>query len=249
MQSQTDIPPIVLFERLQEILAALYQRLSVRFALDPQPPDQPLQNFSSPDSSVSGSLRTFAGQEIDWLVYSWLNAPPMRFSTMRLTAWLNSQIRVPHLAFELGTVPQLFFYMDYVPRVDLWTDLNYIEQFYESLHSTYLELRNNPNLALFVSKGLYVRQFQSPAHLCFTCPATEESLSLIQTTAQAMSDRWLDWVNQAEPVPLDDQTALAKRDLQMRRISAERDPGNAVATKIFGAELANQLVQALWHQQ
>lgn len=42
------------------------------------------------------------------------------------------------------------------------------------------------------------------------------------------------------------RTALAKRDLCMRRISAERDPGNQVAMQLFGSELTNTLVQALW---
>jgi len=57
---------------------------------------------------------------------------------MRLTVWLKSHIRVPHLAFELGTVPSLFFYMDYIPRVDLWTDLTYLERYYEPMQSTYI---------------------------------------------------------------------------------------------------------------
>lgn len=248
MPPQTDLDQAVLFECLQSILNELYGEVTHHFAILPKP-DQPFESFSSPDNTVTGSLLTSTGKEIDKLVYSWLNAAQLRFSTMRLTIWLSPLIQVPHLAFEFGTNPNLFFYMDYIPRVDLWTDLSYAEHYYEPTNSTYLELRDNPNLSVFVSKALYVRQLQSPAHLCFTCSGTEDSLSLIRRTAHEMCSRWLTWVDQATPVPADTQAVLAERDLRMRRISAERDPGNAVAAKIFGAEFTNQLVRSLWSKE
>ena len=248
MSPQAELDRTILLEQLQGILSELYGKvtnhLSVSSRCDPS-----LENFSSSDGHFSGSLQTFAGPEIEWLVYSWFNAAPMKFSTMRLSIWLGPQIQVPHLVFEFGTVPQLFFYMDYLPRVDLWSDLSYVEQYYEPAQSTYLKLRDNPSLSLFVSKGLYIRQVQSPAHLCFTCPGTEESLTLVRETAQAMCDRWLTWVDRAEPVPSEAQVVLAKRDRQMRRIAAERDPGNAAVAKVFGNEFADRLVRSLWNQE
>jgi Red chlorophyll catabolite reductase (RCC reductase) len=252
MASQADLDHAFLFEQLQSILSELYDEVNQQLTILPRT-DQPLQNFSSPDRSVTGSLLTFTGEELDWMVYSRFNAAQMRFSILRLTLWLNSQIQVPHLAFEFGTKPDLFFYIDYIPRVDLWTDLSYTEHYYEPVNATYLKLRENSNLSLFVSKALYVRQLQSPTPLCFTCPATADSLSLIRQTAHEMCSRWLTWVKQAEPVPgelySDRQSTLAERDLQMRRVVAERDPGNALAVKIFGAELADQLIRALWSQE
>ena len=234
------------FAQLWRILAELRKKLESHFILNPNPTTQHLQAFSSTNGQVTGSLSTYSGPEIDWLVSSWLNHPKMNFSTMRLTVWLGSQIIVPHLVFELGTVPDVFFYIDYVPRVDLWTNLKYVERYYETVTPTYLALRDNPNLSLFVSKSLYVRQFQSPIHLCYTCPTTEESFSLVQSIAHEMLDRWLGWVAQASYVAQEKRVALAERDLCMRRVSAERDPGNEVAVRIFGPELADTLVKALW---
>lgn len=248
MASQNDLDHATLFMHLQSILRELYEEVTQQLTVLPQS-NQPLQTFSSPDRTVIGSLLTFTGEELDWLVYSWFNAAQMRFSNMRLTLWLGPRIQVPHLAFEFGTKPDLFFYIDYIPRVDLWADLNYTERYYEPLNATYLELRDNPHLSLFVSKALYVRQMQSPTSLCFTCAATEDSLALIRQTSQAMCARWLTWVKQAVPVPLDRQAPLAERDLQLRRTIAERDPGNAVAVKIFGAELAERLIRSLWSKE
>lgn len=248
MASQADLDHASLFGQLQSILSELYEEVTQQIEILPQS-EQPLQSFSSLDDNVTGSLLTFKGKELDWLVYSWFNAAQMRFSTMRLTLWLSPLIQIPHLAFEFGTKPEPFFYIDYIPRVDLWSDLSYTERYYDPINATYLELRENPNLSLFVSKALYVRQLQSPTSLCFTCPATEDSLSLIRKTAHEMCSRWLTWVKQAEPVPVDRQSILAERDLQMRRITAERDPGNALAAKIFGAELADRLVRSLWSKE
>lgn len=239
----------VVFDRLWHLLSELHQTLNDRFKLCPTPPDQPLKQFSNADGRVTGSLQTFTGPGLDWLVYSNLNHSPMGFSTMRLSAWLSSEVWVPHLMLEFGTMPDVFFYMDYVPRIDLWTDPGYTEKYYKPLNEIYLTLRDRSDLSLFVSKGLYVRQFQSPAHLCFKCPATEDTFALLQTTAKEVCDRWFTWLDHAESVPLDMQAALAKRDLQMRRVSAEYDPGNITAAKIFGSDLANQLVNSLWNNR
>jgi hypothetical protein len=245
MSSQTSLDHTTLFAQLQNILSELYEEVAQQLTIFSQS-NQPLQSYSSLDGSVTGSLLTFTGKELDWLVHSWMNAAQIKLSSMRLTLWLSPVIEVPHLAFEFGTRPDLFFYIDYIPRFDLWTDLNYAERYYAPTNATYLALREHPYLSLFVSKALYVRQMQSPTSLCFTCPATEDSLSLLRNTAHEMCSRWLTWVKQTEPVPIDRQAALAERDLLMRRTIAERDPDHALAVKLFGAELTDQLIRALW---
>lgn len=87
---------------------------------------------------------------------------------------------------------------------------------------------------------------QTPTHLCYTCSPTPDSLDLIQRLAHEMVDRWLNWFDEAESVSEDHRPALAQRDLQMRRISAERDPGNQMAVKLLGSDLTNTLVRGLW---
>lgn len=248
MASQADLDHASLFGQLQSILSELYEEVTQQIGVLPWSA-QPLQSYSSFDGSVTGSLLNFTGKQLDWMVYSWMNATQMRFSAMRLTLWLSPLIQVPHLAFEFGLRPDLFFYIDYIPRVDLWGDLSYAERYYDPVNPTYLELKENPNLSLFVSKALYVRQIQSPTSLCFSCPATENSLLLLRNTAHEMCSRWLTWVKQAEPVPVDRQPILAERDLLMRRTIAERDPDNVLAVKLFGAELTDQLIRSLWSKE
>jgi hypothetical protein len=234
----------LVFEQLWSITQELRQKIEARFELHPEPATQDLQEFSSPDGNVKGSLNAFSGREIDWLVHSWLKKS--NFSTMRLTAWLGSHIRVPHLAIELGTVGNIFFYMDYVPRTDLVSDLEALDRYYEPVNQTFLTLQADSRLSSFTSKSVYIRLFQSPINLCYTCSDTEDTLELIRKLAHEMLDPWLSWIEEAESVPEDARAALAKRDLFLRRTSAERDPGNQLAAQMFGAELTNKLVQALW---
>ncbi|MFN6464947.1 MAG: red chlorophyll catabolite reductase [Nostoc sp. DedVER02] len=246
-QKQSYLDNKAVFDRLWGITKELYQKLEDRFQLYPDPSVEDLQQYSSLDRNMKGSLTAFSGEEIDWLVHSWLGNPEKsNFTTMRLTTWLKSHIQVPHLAFELGTLPNIFFYIDYIPRTELLTDLAYLDRYYEPVNQTFLKLQEDSRLKAFTSKSTYIRLFQSPASLCYTSTPTLETLELIRTLAHETLDRWLTWVDTAEPVPDDAREALAARDLALRRVSAERDPGNKFAAQIFGSELTDKLVRSLW---
>jgi hypothetical protein len=159
--------------------------------------------------------------------------------------WLGSHIRVPHLAYELASFGPLLFYMDYIPRADLFTDLEYLDRYYEPVNQTYLNFQEDSRFLAFNSKSPYIRQVLSPTCLLFTCPVANETLELISNIAYEMMDRWLSWVDEAETVPESERSALAKRDLIMRRAVAERDPGNQNSVRQLGAELTDKLVRSL----
>lgn len=237
---------IATFEQLWEISNELRRKLETRFQLQPDPSTKDLQSYASFNRESQGSLNTFVSSEIDWLVHSWLRNSTSGFSNIHLTIWLRSHIRIPHLAYAFGTFPQLFFYMDYVPRTDLLTDLEYLDRYYEPANQTFLTLQADPRFTPFISKTLYMRQSQSHTSLCYTCPITDETIALVRTVAHEMLDRWLTWVEEAEPVPEDRRAALAERDLLVRRAIVERDPANQMAVQFFGKELTEKLVRSLW---
>ncbi|MDZ8052997.1 MAG: red chlorophyll catabolite reductase [Aulosira sp. ZfuVER01] len=247
IEQQPDVDNTKIFEQLWNITNELRQKIEARFDLKSDPSTQDLQEYSSPTGNITGSFTAFSGEEIDWLIHSRLrNTGKLNFGVMRLTTWLGSHIQVPHLAFEFGITPNLFFYIDYIPRTELLTNMEYLERYYEPVNQTFLKLQDDPRLTLFTSKSVYIRLFQSPIRLCYTASATEESIELIRTIAHEMLDRWLIWVEEAEPVPENARIALAKRDLWLRRTSAEGDPDNQMAVRLLGAELTAKLVRSLW---
>lgn len=235
------------FEKLWGITCELKQKLETRFDLQLQASTKDVNEYQSKDGNAQGSLKTFSGKEIDWLVHSYLhNFNQANFSAMRLTIWLSSHIQVPHLAFEFGTLPHVFFYMDYIPRTDLYTNPEYFKRYYEPVNQTFLKLQADADLRLFTSKSVYIRSFESPVSLCYTCDGSEDRLNLIRTVASEMLSRWLKWVDEAAAVPENMRAKLAQRDLLMRRSIAKGDPDNQLAVNMFGAELTDKLVKALW---
>lgn len=235
------------FNQLWEVSKALRKKVEARFALTPDASTKDFQPFEGlPGTGARGAQYTFSGPEIDWFVHSWIGNPEHGFCNMHITVWLGPQIRAPHFGLALATVPDLFFYMDYIPRVDLMTDLAYLDRYYEPLNTRYLDLRKRPELAYFTSKSLYVRQALSETAYCYTAAPTPENIALAGTLAHEMMDGWLKMVAEAEPTPAEAQAALAARDLAIRRNIAERDPANVVGDRLFGKPMADRLVRGLW---
>ncbi|MDZ7958091.1 MAG: red chlorophyll catabolite reductase [Aulosira sp. DedQUE10] len=245
-EQQPDLDNTLVFEQLWGITNELRQKLDARFEVDLDVSTKELENYSAQNGEVYGTLNAFSGSEIDWLVHQWTRKPNSGFNYIRLVIWLGSHICVPHLAFEFATFGHLFFYMDYIPRTDLSTNLEYLDRFYEPVNQTYLNFQEDSRFQAFISKSLYVRQVLSPTCLLFTCPVANETLELISNIADEMMDRWLIWVDDAETVPESERSALAERDLIMRRAIAERDPGNQNSVGLLGAELTDKLVRSLW---
>lgn len=237
---------MAVFERLWGITNELRQKLNARFDLHLDSATANLSNYSDQKGEIQGSFNAYTGSEIDWLVHQWSHKPQSDFNYVRLVIWLGSQIRVPHLAFEFGTFGELLFYIDYIPRTDLSTDLEYLDRYYEPVNNTYLHLQKDIRFQAYNSRSTYIRQVFSPVCLCFTCGIGDETLTVVSSIAHSMIDRWLTWVDAAETVPESERADLSQRDLFLRRTIAERDPGNENAAQMFGEELTNKLVVALW---
>jgi hypothetical protein len=235
------------FNQLFAIYNDLRRTIDARFTLTVDDSCADFMPYDGlPGTGAKGFLSTWTGPGIDWMVHSWVGNPQFGFSNMHFTVWLGPETDVPHLAFALGTVPDLFFYLDFLPRVDMSVETAYLDRYYEPNNARALELRQNPDLTLFVSKSLYVRQVISENALCYTCKHTPENIALIRTLTHDLFAQWLGWLNAAEPTPPETRPALAARDLAIRRNSAERDPANAIGVRLFGAELTERLVRGLW---
>ena len=234
------------FEQLVAIKQELRAKLNQRFALHYDPSAERFKAYKSLDGNAGGTQDNFSGPEIDWLVDSWIGNPKLSFSNMHLTRWLGPQTRVPHIGFAFGTLPDIFVYMDYIPRSDTWVDLPYLDKYFEPVNQRFLEYRNQPGISPFISKALYVRQALSPVTLCYTAKPTAENVAYTRELAHELLDRWLQWVDEAPKVTAAERPALAARDLAVRRNICERDPANALGVRIFGAEMVEKLVRGLW---
>lgn len=235
------------FETLWGILGEMLEKVRARFDLAPDSSTADLQPYRQEGGDAGGYLAAYAGPEIDWLVHSWTGNPAATFTNMHLTINLGPQVDVPHFGFALGTVPDLFWYMDYMPRKDLWTHPDYADRYYDGEpNEQFIRMQRETAFKPFVSRDLYTRVAQSPCSICYGAPDNADNIAVIRELAHAQIDRWIGFVDNAEPVPAALRAEQAERDLLIRRTICDRDPANIVAVNLFGQNLADRLVRSLW---
>ncbi|WP_084000812.1 oxidoreductase [Actinomadura kijaniata] len=251
VEQMVDSSPVVdvteTFQRWQELLAELKAKIDARFELRRDPSTEPLESYGAHPGGPGGRLAAFTGPEVDWMVHSWLGDPKAGFANLHLTVWLGPQVRVPHLGIALLVWPEGWFYLDSVPRVNLAADGGYYDRYYEPLNEQWLAVRQEyPELEWFTSRAGFIRASLSPTAQCYSFPRSDRLLGLVRRLTHEHVDRWLRWVDGAEPVPGPERAGLAATDLAIRRNIAERDPANVMGVRYFGQETTDRLVRGLW---
>lgn len=234
------------FDALWAITTELKERVFDRFELNPDPCSAKYQPYGGGEKAPQGFLSTFAGPDIDWLVYSNIGTPGTSFTNMHLTINVGAQYKIPHFGFALGTAPDIFMYMDFLPRVDTWADVTYADKYLLPMNDRFLQLRNDGRFSPFVSQDMSMRLYQTAVSNCYMVPSNDETLAIIRETAHQYMDLWLSWWDAPEMTPEAERPAMAERDLYMRQTICERDPANAIADRLFGKEMASDLVKTLW---
>lgn len=234
------------FDALWALTTELFERVQQRFELQRDPSSADLTPYQGNDGA-SGYLASYSGPQVDWLIHSWTGNPKSSFTNMHLTIGLGPHIDAPHFGFALGTLPDLFVYMDYLPRRDMWANPGYADKYYGEANEAYLSMQENSNFKPFISRDFYTRVAQSPASLCYGADVNDDNMAVIRSVAHRHLDNWFAIVDKATVIDdAAERAALAERDLLIRRTITERDPANVVVDKLFGEELGQRLVGQLW---
>lgn len=250
------------------ILEDIVQKIRGRFHLEAHPNSEKYRNYASPDGKFRGQMNTYSGPEMDWLLHAWCGNPETGFTNQHLNVWLGPQSMVPHIGIVFGTVPDLFAFQDFPPRVDLWSNPSYVEKYYggsiikrdhktrsyvsvgfdnlEPANKAWLDLRQDKRLRSFVSQDPYMRICTTPLTVCVSSEgADEEVIGVLEKNAHSMIDRWLRWVDECPPVPEEQRPALLARDRRMRIETTRRDAANDFAETMFGKEMAWDLIETM----
>jgi len=249
VEQSPDVDNREVFNHLWEILGEMNDKIQSRFELHLDPCSERFADYR--DIAVSsegaeGSLKTYSGPEVDWYVHSYIGSPESSFTNMHITVSLGPQSLVPHFGFALGTVPDLFMYMDYMPRVDLTPNPDYVDTYYTAVNEEFLDLQEDARFNPFISRDLYTRVAMTPTAVAYTAKSEDDVLAKVKGIALSRLDRWLKWVDEAEPTAVETRAALAERDETIRRTICERDPANNLGEKLFGKEAAEAMVETLW---
>lgn len=240
-----DVDSTELWGQFWEILTDAKDRIVAELPVQPHPSSEGLDYWSTEDGSYEGSMSTFAGDPdngAEWLVHSWIGNRRNSILDMNLQVWLGPHVDVPHLILVFGTVPQIFFYSELVPRRDLMVDVDYLEKYYEPLNEDFLALRGDDRFTWSVSHGSYMRAFLSPVGHSYTADRTEDVVATLREVVNQRVDKWLEAVRNASPTPVEERAALRVRDHKVRTYGYTLDPMNELSKKFLGAERVEELV-------
>lgn len=249
VEASPDVNNREVFNQLWSILDEMNQRIQARFELVRDPCSERFDDYSNlggGGEGAEGSLKTYSGPEVDWYVHSYIGSPESSFTNMHITLSLGPQYLVPNFGFALGTVPDLFMYMDYIPRVELIANAEYMDKYYSEVNEEFLGLQEDSRFNPFISRDLYTRVAMTPTAVGYTAKAEDAVLEKVKGIALSRLDRWLQWVDEAELTPEADRPAIAARDEIIRKTICERDPANNLGDKLFGKEAAEAMVATLW---
>jgi len=146
---------------------------------------------------------------------------------------------VPNLMIIFGTVPNLLFYADYVSRVDVKVNEDYVNKYYEGeANQDYLDFRANTDFVWTASHGPAIRGMQSPVCSSYITELTDEHIDSCEAYLEKFVDRWFRWLDEAEELPEDQRDAQQQYDFMYRDYTNRSDPMNVLADRIFGSEQA-----------
>ncbi|WP_166140110.1 hypothetical protein [Nocardioides ochotonae] len=243
-----DVDSSELWAQFWQILSEAKDRIVAELPVQAHPSSAGLDYWSTEDGGYEGAMHTFAGDlshdgpTAEWLVHSWIGNRKNSILDMNLQVWLGPQIDVPHLIIVFGTIPQIFFYSEFVARRDLMVDPDYLATYYEPQNEKFLALRGDDRFTWSVSHGTYMRAFLSPVAHSYVAERTADVVETLRATVNERVDTWLGWVRDAVATPVEERAALRARDHQVRTYGYTLDPMNELSKKFLGAERVDELV-------
>jgi len=242
VQGRADQRPA--FERFRAGMGHLADQVYANFDVSVHPSCAKVSHYEC--GPMRGAMTASSGPEIDWMIDSWIGNPEQGFSNHHLTCWLPPEIGAPHLGMAIGTIPQLFFFIDLIPRRDPWVHDAHLDRYHRAFNQQFMDMEADRRFSRFVSQEHYIRNALSPVGLCVQGEPTPDNIAHCLNIAEQMLTQWIAWVKDPEFVPEDERDVIAARDLAMRRTICQRDPANIVAEKVLGPELTETLVRVMW---
>jgi hypothetical protein len=226
------------WERCWDIHGRIAERITKYFDATLHPISEGADYYTSEDGQMEGAFFGYTGNDLDWFVRSWLGNRKASIIDMNINVVLGQGTQVPNLMIIFGTVPNLLFYADYVSRVDVKVNEDYVNKYYGVANQDYLDFRANTDFIWSASHGPAIRGMQSPACSSYITELNNEHIDQCEAYLEKFVDRWFRWLDEAEPLPENQRDAQQQYDFTYREFTNRADPMNVLAQRIFGQEQA-----------
>jgi hypothetical protein len=232
------------WERCWEIHGRIAARIVERFDAKLHPISQGAEYYTSSDGQMEGAFFGYTGRDLDWFVRSWLGNRRASIIDMNINVALGQETQVPNLMLIFGTVPKLLFYADYVPRVDLKVNEDYVNRYYGGdVNRDYLEFRRNTDYVWTASHGPVIRAMQSPVCSSYITELTDEHIDQCEAYLERFVDRWFGFLDTAPKLDPALRDAQQVYDFTYRDYTNRSDPMNVLAERAFGKEQAQFMLE------
>ncbi|NJN80412.1 MAG: hypothetical protein HC797_08035 [Anaerolineales bacterium] len=234
------------FNYLLNVREQAWEYINSNLSLREDLKSKDIENIPDLQGNVVGNMHTYTGDQspVDWIVRSWIGKPETGFTNIHLTCWLNDEIDAPHLGFALGTAPDVFCYVDFLPRYDAVASYDHLNQYHEQMNQTWIGLRRNPAYKTFNPIHLYTRSTLSPIAVCGLLPF-EDFKSAVEPVMMEYVKKWVEIVQNSKPIDKEKRATLKARDELVRRTIVEKDPANSLADRMLGIPMRERLVRIL----
>ena len=237
------------FEMLLESRDKIWDMISARLPLIEDYHCADIHEFSDLSGQPLGRMRNYSGPEchVDWVIRSNIGHPSNTFTNMHLTFWMKGTTDVPHLGIAFGTLPDVFFYTDLMPRYELVTNPEHCQTYYDPLNSLYSDLGKDlkdAGTTHLIPHMPYIRSSLSPCALSGVTSA-DFYKEKAEPRIFELVEYWLNLVENARETSAEERAFLESRDYQQRKNIVYLDPANPIAARLVGQEAADRLVRIL----
>lgn len=201
------------------------------------------KKLNSPMGYV-GDMRIFKGGAIHKMVYIGMAVPQIGLDSHMIFAFTPPESAVPHFTLDsVMNAPDFAFHLDLIPRVDLGTDLDYINAVYAPLNETYEATGKIEGLK---PARLGPAQYAIMSAWMLVYRANAEAFEAIQNPVDAYLNHWFGLVENGVSVQAD-AAALAERDRLNRAIifNPVVDRVWAQVDRLLGAEVSAAMREEL----
>ncbi len=204
------------------------------------------------DGQRVGELRMWHGGPVHKLVYIGLVVEQMNLDSHMVFAFTAPDSPVPHFTIDSVKAPMgppgpdtpvgHAFHLDLIQRLDLATDMGYVDAAYTPLTDAYEAARHIEGLS---EAHLTRRQWAVMSPWMLASRATPEAFAAITDTADAYLDHWMGLCDAG--LEVDTSVDLAARDRAHRRIlfDPDVDPVWHQVARIVGDDTSEQLRDSL----
>lgn len=209
-----------------------------------------IHEFNDLEGNPLGRMRNFTGPEchVDWVIHSNIGHPSNTFTNIHLTVWIKDTIDVPHLGLAFGTLPEVFFYADMMPRYELVTTPDHCLTYYDPVGHLNLGMGKDLHEAGYMSLVPYMPFIRSSLSPCVVAGVTARDFYVEKAEPRIFElvEYWIGLVKKAKPITdKSKRDFLARRDYQQRKSIVYLDPANSIAVRLVGQKAADRLVRIL----